>query len=179
MVIHVFNIVFFSLYYYRNMANHKVALLVFIAFYSIFYFQYWIIFYQQNQAIILRKEILIFMRFLICDTETDCSYLSSPPRARKFCSNGQQPGSVCSFSCAFGYRRLGTARRRCNGLTGKWSASSPTCQRRSLTRSFLTLRTGFYNTALVQFITLLKGKPARVTCFVRPIRCRQSAMQQS
>ena len=64
--------------------------------------------------------------------EIRCSPLELNERVTRRCTDGNNHGSECSFSCDTGYNLEGAQKTECGGKTspGTWSNPSPECRRK-------------------------------------------------
>ncbi|XP_067660545.1 sushi, von Willebrand factor type A, EGF and pentraxin domain-containing protein 1-like [Haliotis asinina] len=60
-----------------------------------------------------------------------CSYPYTPSNGNRYCDNSDRRyGTLCKYSCDYGFWLDGTSRRHCRE-SGSWSSSTPTCRRKS------------------------------------------------
>ncbi|XP_046582138.1 uncharacterized protein LOC124289267 [Haliotis rubra] len=60
-----------------------------------------------------------------------CSYPYTPSNGNRDCDNSDRRyGTICRYSCDYGFWMDGNSRRDCR-KSGSWSSSTPTCRRRS------------------------------------------------
>ncbi|XP_077308733.1 E-selectin-like isoform X2 [Lithobates pipiens] len=56
-----------------------------------------------------------------------CSSLLAPTNGQVECQNGSKYNSKCTFSCAEGFKMVGSSDLQCQ-ISGNWTSSVPTCQ---------------------------------------------------
>ncbi|XDV16129.1 hypothetical protein PO909_015968 [Leuciscus waleckii] len=64
-----------------------------------------------------------------CESDVSCEQLSAPPHGWMKCSGlygNHSLNSNCKFSCAGGYKMVGTAELKCSS-SGAWNAPPPSC----------------------------------------------------
>nr|XP_002125765.3 P-selectin [Ciona intestinalis] len=76
----------------------------------------------------------------ICQASTCPPVLSPPNNGVMSCNNGNNVGSVCSFTCDMGHVINGSPRSVCNygvGIVGEWSSPAPLCDALSCINSLI------------------------------------------